>query len=73
MTKKKESSTGVHLLVGEIDMIKSWLDETLLMQARSIKIITSNTSGIGPTVTAIALDESGQEIARKNVTDYEAW
>ena len=73
MTKKKANSTGVHLLVGEIDTIKLWLDETLLMQARSIKIITSQTSGIGSTVTAIALDESGEEIARKNVTEYESW
>jgi hypothetical protein len=43
------------------------------MQARSLKIVTSQSSGIGATVIAIALDESGEEIARKNVTDYEAW
>lgn len=45
-----------------------------MMQARSIKITVSNiTSGIGPTVNAYALDDSGEVIASKNVTDYEGW
>lgn len=45
-----------------------------MMQARSIKItVSNNTSGIGPTVNAYALDDSGEVIASKNVTDYEGW
>ena len=73
MTKKKANSAGVHVLVGEIDKIKNWLDQELLMQARSVKIIVSNTTGIGENVTAIALDERGEEITRLDATDYRSW
>ena len=73
MTKKKASSAGVHLLVGEIDKIKSWLDQELMMSARSVKVIVSNTTGIGGNVTAIAIDESGEEISRLDATDYRSW
>ena len=73
MTKKKENSSGVHLMVSEIDKIKSWLDQELMMQARSVKVIVSNTTGIGENVTAIALDDSGEEISRLDATDYRSW
>jgi len=73
MTKKKTNSAGVHILVGELDKIKSWLDQELMMQARSVKITVSNTTGIGETVTAIAIDEHGEEITRLDATDYRSW
>jgi len=72
MTKKK-NTTGVHLFVAEITKIKDWLDSDLLMSATSVKIIVSNGNGIGQAVDAIAIDERGEQIAKLDVTDYEAW
>ena len=43
------------------------------MTATSVKIIVSNNNGIGQAVNAIALDEHGEQIAKLDVTDYEAW
>ena len=73
MTKKEKWSTGVHISVTELNTIKEWLDSDLMMVARSIKITVSNGTGIGPTVDVYAIDDSGQQIAHKNVTDYEEW
>ena len=73
MTKNEKWSTGVHIHVTELTAIKEWLDSDLMMVARSIKITVSNGTGIGPTVNAYALDERGEVIASKNVTDYEGW
>ena len=72
MTKKK-NTTGVHLFVAELTKIKDWLDSDLLMSATSVKIIVSNGNGIGQAVDAIAIDERGEQIAKLDVTDYEAW
>ena len=74
MTKKEKWSQGVHISIIELNTINEWLISDLMMQARSIKItVSNNTSGIGPTVNAYALDDSGEVIASKNVTDYEGW
>ena len=73
MTKKEKWSTGVHISVTELNTIKEWLDSDLMMQARSIKITVSNGSGIGSTVDVYAMDDSGQQMAHKNVTDHEGW
>ena len=70
---KKKNTAGVHLFVAELTKIKDWLDSDLLMSATSVKIIVSNGNGIGQTVDAIAIDERGEEIAKLDVTDYEAW
>lgn len=70
---KKKNTGGVHLFTAEITKIKEWLDSDLLMTATSVKIIVSNNNGIGQTVNAIALDEHGEQIAKLDVTDYEAW
>ena len=70
---KKKNTTGVHLFVAEITKIKEWLDSDLLMTATSVKIIVSNGNGIGQAVDAIAIDERGEQIAKLDVTDYEAW
>ena len=70
---KKKNTGGVHLFTAEITKIKEWLDSNLLMTATSVKIIVSNSSGIGQAVNAIALDEHGEQIAKLDVTDYEAW
>ena len=72
MTKKKNTS-GVHLFVAELTKIKEWLDSDLLMTATSVKIIVTNGNGIGQAVDAIAIDERGEQIAKLDVTDYEAW
>ena len=72
MTKKKNTS-GVHLFVAEITKIKDWLDSDLMMSAKSVKIIVTNGNGIGQAVDAIAIDEHGEQIAKLDVTDYEAW
>jgi len=72
VTKKKNTS-GVHLFVAEITKIKEWLDSDLLMAATSVKIIVTNGNGIGQAVDAIAIDERGEQIAKLDVTDYEAW
>jgi len=72
MTKKK-NTTGVHLFVAEITKIKDWLDSDLMMSAKSVKIIVTNGNGIGQAVDAIAIDEHGEQIAKLDVTDYEAW
>ena len=73
MTKKKHNTTGVHIFTAELSKIKEWLDSNLLMTATSVKIIVSNSSGIGQRIDAIALDEHGEQIAKLDVTDYEAW
>lgn len=70
---KKKNTGGVHLFTAEITKIKEWLDSDLLMTATSVKIIVSNNNGIGQAVNAIALDEHGEQIAKLDVTDYEAW
>lgn len=70
---KKKNTGGVHLFTAEITKIKEWLDSNLLMTATSVKIIVSNNNGIGQAVNAIALDEHGEQIAKLDVTDYEAW
>ena len=44
-----------------------------MMSAKSVKIIVSNSTGIGENVDAIAIDEHGEEIAKLDVTDYENW
>ena len=72
MTKKKNTS-GVHLFVAELTKIKDWLDSDLMMSAKSVKIIVSKGNGIGQAVDAIAIDEHGEQIAKLDVTDYEAW
>ena len=72
MTKKKNTA-GVHIFVAELAKIKDWLDSDLMMSAKSVKIIVSNSTGIGENVNAIAIDERGEEIAKLDVTDYEAW
>ena len=72
MTKSK-NTTGVHISVAELNIIKEWLDSDLMMVARSVKITVSHTTGIGGTVTAYAHDESGEQIAKKDVTDYREW
>jgi hypothetical protein len=72
MTKKK-NTTGVHLFVAELTKIKEWLDSDLMMSAKSVKIIVTNGNGIGQAVDAIAIDERGEQIAKLDVTDYEAW
>jgi hypothetical protein len=72
VTKKKNTS-GVHLFVAEITKIKEWLDSDLMMSATSVKIIVTNGNGIGQAVDAIAIDERGEQIAKLDVTDYEAW
>jgi len=74
VTKNEKWSQGMHIHVTELNAIKEWLDSDLMMVARSIKItVSNNTSGIGPTVNVYALDERGDTIASKNVTDYEVW
>jgi len=73
MTKRKAKSSGVHLFPAEITRIKEWLDSDLMMLATSVKIVVSSGNGIGQHVDAIALDEKNEEIARIDVTDYEAW
>ena len=73
MTKRKAKSSGVHLFPAEITRIKEWLDSDLMMLATSVKIVVSSGNGIGQRVDAIALDEKNEEIARIDVTDYEAW
>jgi hypothetical protein len=73
MTKRKSKSSGVHLFTAELTRIKEWLDSDLMMTATSVKIIVSNGNGIGQRVDAIALDEKNEEIAKIDVTDYEAW
>ena len=70
---KKKRTAGVHLFVAEITKIKDWLDSDLLMTATSVKIIVTNGNGIGQAVDAIAIDERGEQIAKLDVTDYEAW
>jgi len=70
---KKKNTTGVHLFVAELTKIKEWLDSDLLMTATSVKIIVTNGNGIGQAVDAIAIDERGEQIAKLDVTDYEAW
>jgi uncharacterized transporter YbjL len=70
---KKKNTGGVYLFTAEITKIKEWLDSDLLMSATSVKIIVSNSSGIGKRIDAIALDEHGEQIAKLDVTDYEAW
>ena len=72
MTKKR-NTTGVHIFTAELTKIKEWLDSDLMMSARSVKIIVQEVTGIGPSVDAIALDEHGEQIAKLDVTDYEAW
>ena len=44
-----------------------------MMSAKSVKIIVTNGNGIGQAVDAIAIDERGEQIAKLDVTDYEAW
>lgn len=73
MTKRKRNTTGVHILTNELFKIKEWLDGDLMMTARSVKIISENVTGIGQSINAIAFDDDGQQIAKKDVTDYEAW
>ena len=70
---KKKNTGGVHLFTAEITKIKEWLDSDLLMSATSVTINVSNNNGIGQAVNAIALDEHGEQIAKLDVTDYEAW
>lgn len=72
MTKKKNTA-GIHIFVAELAKIKDWLDSDLMMTAKSVKIIVSNSTGIGENVDAIAIDEHGEQIAKLDVTDYEAW
>lgn len=43
------------------------------MQPLTVKIVVSHNTGIGGSVAAIALDERGEIIATKNVTDYKEW
>ncbi|NDB57527.1 hypothetical protein EB001_03680 [bacterium] len=73
MTKSKRNTTGVHILTSELSKIKEWLDGDLMMTARSVKIIVENVTGIGQSIQSIAYDDDGQQIAKKDVTDYEAW
>ena len=73
MTKKKHNTAGIHIFVAELAKIKEWLDSDLLMSATSVKIIVSNSNGIGQAVNAIALAERGEQIAKLDVTDYETW
>jgi hypothetical protein len=68
-----EKSVGIHIFVAELAKIKDWLDSDLLMSAKSVKLIVSNSTGIGENVNVIAIDKHGEEIARIDVTDYEAW
>ena len=70
---KKKNTAGVHIFVAELAKIKDWLDSDLMMSAKSVKIIVSNSTGIGENVDAIAIDEHGEEISKLDVTDYEAW
>ena len=70
---KKKNTAGVHIFVAELAKIKDWLDSDLMMSAKSVKIIVSNSTGIGENVNAIAIDEHGEEIAKLDVTDYENW
>jgi len=73
LVTKKKNTSGVHLFVAEITKIKEWLDSDLMMSATSVKIIVTNGNGIGQAVDAIAIDERGEQIAKLDVTDYEAW
>jgi len=70
---KKKNTAGIHIFVAELAKIKDWLDSDLMMTAKSVKIIVSNSTGIGENVDAIAIDEHGEQIAKLDVTDYEAW
>lgn len=73
MTKGNKQSSGVHLHVSELMAIADWLNRDLLMQPLTVKIVVSHNTGIGGSVAAIALDERGEIIATKNVTDYKEW
>jgi len=73
VTKRIRNTTGVHILTSELSKIKEWLDGDLMMTARSVKIIAENVTGIGQSINAIAFDDDGQEIAKKDVTDYGVW
>ena len=70
---KKKNTSGIHIFVAELAKIKDWLDSDLMMTAKSVKIIVSNSTGIGENVDAIAIDEHGEQIAKLDVTDYENW
>lgn len=70
---KNKKTWGVHISVAELNTIKEWLDSDLMMTAHSIKITVTHNSGIGGTVTAYALDNQGEQIAKKDVTDYREW
>jgi hypothetical protein len=70
---KKKQSAGIHIFPSELSKIVEWLDNDLMMTASSLKILVTSTSGIGQSVTAIAIDKDDQEIARIDATDYTDW
>ena len=70
MTKR---TGGIHISTTELAKIVEWLEHDLMMSATSVKIIGTNSTGIGQVIRAIALDEHGKEIAKCNATEYVDW